>query len=235
MGDTTNFDSSLDEILKGLYGDTQGTGDPAPTGNTAPEEETSGKDAETGTAADEGNTVPDTENGTDEATVVEKAEKNEADMTDEELSLAVEVDLPPESEPENDDGNAAHAAEDKPQRTAEDVKKIRETAQSDVLALRGAFPELRRIKSLAELPDPAGFLKYRKRGMTPEEAYQLINYGKAAAGTAAPVQRTRQIASSGAGAPPPKGLTSRELEEARIFLPGLTDEEYNKYYHPLKN
>lgn len=221
MSETTNLDSSLDEILRGLYGDADAE---TQTSANAGEEETSGAEAVTSGGDPAGSSE---ENG-DPA--VPAVEKSEAEMTDEELSLAVEVDLPPETD---DSGNTS-ASERKTERTEEDVRKIRETAQADVLALRGAFPELRRLKSLAELTDPAGFLKYRKRGMTAEEAYQLINYGKASAENGAPVRRTRQVTSSGAGAPQPRGLSSRELEDAKRFLPGLTDEEYNKYYHPLK-
>ena len=221
MIETTNLDSSLDEILRGLYGDADTETQPPAN---ADEKNTSGAETET---ADGDPAGSEAEIGSSAGSAVEKSE---ADMTDEELSLAVEVDLPPET----DDSGHTSASEGKTERTEEDVRKIRETAQADVLALRGAFPELRRIKSLAELPDPAGFLKYRKRGMTAEEAYQLINYGKASAESGSPIRRTQQVASSGAGAPQPRGLTSRELEDAKKFLPGLTDEEYNKYYHPIK-
>lgn len=158
----------------------------------------------------------------------ENREVIETEMSDEELALSVNVDLPETADKADEQPKQIPEAKapEKKQKTAEEIQAIRKQAEEDVKSLREAFPELSKIKGLSELSDPQKYLDYRKKGLTAEEAYTLTYAGqRKASGTRKPDLRS----SPNGGGPTPSGLTSRELSEARAQT-GLDDETLRKYY-----
>jgi len=199
------MDETLESILNGLY-----TGEEDPTPET--------KEADkTGEGAGEPASTPDP--------------KAEEDMTDEEIALSVNVDLPEQTE---DGSPASEQAKETPaeppkKRTAEDAKKIREEAEADVKALRAAFPELKNLRGLGELKDSTKYLEYRKKGLTAEEAYTLSYASSKRKEMGAGVHKPDLRPSPSSGGTPSNGLTAKEAREVRAQT-GLSEEEIRKYY-----
>jgi len=160
------------------------------------------------------------------ATPSKDGKVTETEMSDEDIALSVNIDLPAAA----DEQTAAPEKKDPPKKkTAEEIQAIRDQAEADVKSLREAFPELSGIRALSELSDPQKYLSYRNKGLTAEEAYTLTYAGQRRQAAPSGTRRPDLRSSPSGGGPSASGLSMKEMDEARKTT-GLDDETIRKYY-----
>ncbi len=142
-------------------------------------------------------------------------EENEyvGEVTDETAALT------DESEPV--DTEEAPTATDEPH-----LPDYAEIVESDLRALRAAYPELGEIKSITELENPLRYAELRDLGLSPKEAYLATGGHRRRADNRAHLS---SAVPRGAGSPR-SNMTHAELERARELFPGLGDAELHGLY-----
>ena len=101
-----------------------------------------------------------------------------------------------------------------------------EIVESDLRALRAAYPELSEIKSITELENPLRYAELRDLGLSPKEAYLATGGHRKRADNRAHLS---SAVPRGAGSPR-SNMTQAELERARELFPGLGDAELHGLY-----
>lgn len=112
------------------------------------------------------------------------------------------------------------------ERAPTSVPDYAEIIESDLRALRAAYPELGGIKSITELENPLRYAQLRDLGLTPKEAYLATSGSR---------RRTDNRAHLFSAVPrsagsPTSNMTHVELAGARELFPGLGDAELHGLY-----
>ena len=98
-------------------------------------------------------------------------------------------------------------------------------AAQDLAELQGEFPELGRVKHIAELDNPLRYGALRDLGLSPREAYLATQKRKRPDGRA----HLTVAMPKGAGSPG-GGMSTRQLAEARELFSDLGDSEIRSLY-----
>ena len=98
-------------------------------------------------------------------------------------------------------------------------------AAQDLAELQGEFPELGRVKQIAELDNPLRYGALRDLGLSPREAYLATQKRKRPDGRA----HLTVAMPKGAGSPG-GGMSTRQLAEARELFSDLGDSEIRSLY-----
>ena len=148
----------------------------------------------------------------------------EADIVNKDLQSDSEN---PSTSPDfyKDESSEAESLEAKPsvEDTAENVD-YEELSKSDVLALRGEFPELSALSTLFELDDPVRYGALRDLGLTPAEAY-LATRKRRGADNRSHLRPTRSVARGSAPL-----MTEAEMSAARELFSDVSDAEIRQLY-----
>jgi len=98
--------------------------------------------------------------------------------------------------------------------------------ESDLLELKGEFPELSEISDITELKNPLRYAALRDLGLTPKEAYLATGGGRKKADTRSHLSPAVSRSAGGRSSV----MTRRELENARELFDGLSDLEISRLY-----
>ena len=126
---------------------------------------------------------------------------------------------------EDADANV-EACPEKAESEPAEIPDYSEIIESDLRALRAAYPELSKIQSITELENPLRYAELRDLGLTPKEAYLATSGGRRRADNRA---HLFSAVPKGAGSPT-SNMSHAELAGARELFPGLGDAELHGLY-----